>query len=96
MSAREELLIELEGFALELAHTAGGIAQAYFRSHFSVDNKGDQGFDPVTSADHAIEKVLRESIRSSYPGHGIIAEEYGATESDSEFCWYIDPIDGLF
>ena len=28
MSAREEVLIELEGFALELAHTAGGIAEA--------------------------------------------------------------------
>jgi histidinol-phosphatase len=94
MSAREAVLIELEGFALELAHTAGGIAEAYFRSHFSVDNKDDQGFDPVTSADHAIEKVLRETIQASYPDHGIVAEESGSTGTDAEFCWYIDPIDG--
>jgi myo-inositol-1(or 4)-monophosphatase len=94
MSAREEVLIELEDFALELAYTAGGIAEAYFRSHFSVDNKDDQGFDPVTSADHAIEKVLRESIRSTYPDHGIVAEESGSTATDAEYCWYIDPIDG--
>lgn len=94
MSAREAVLIELEGFALELAHTAGGIAEAYFRSHFSVDNKDDQGFDPVTSADHAIEKVLRETIQSAYPDHGIVAEESGSTATDAEFCWYIDPIDG--
>lgn len=94
MSAREDLLIELEGFALELAHTAGGIAQAYFRSNFAVDNKNEQGFDPVTSADHAIENVLRESIQSTYPDHGIVAEEFGNKAADSEFCWYIDPIDG--
>ncbi|HUF72025.1 MAG TPA: histidinol-phosphatase [Gammaproteobacteria bacterium] len=94
MSAREEVLIELEGFALELAHTAGGIAEAYFRSHFSVDNKDEKGFDPVTSADHAIEKVLRETIQSTYPEHGIVAEESGSTATDAEYCWYIDPIDG--
>jgi len=94
MSAREELLIELEGFALELAHTAGGIAQAYFRSTFAVDNKNEQGFDPVTSADHAIENVLRESIQAAYPDHGIVAEEFGNKAAASEFCWYIDPIDG--
>ena len=66
MSAREKFLIELEGFALELAHTAGGIAEAYFRSHFAVDNKDEDGFDPVTSADHAIEKVIRESFYWCY------------------------------
>ena len=94
MSAREEVLIELEGFALELAHTAGRIAEAYFRSNYSIDNKDDQGFDPVTSADHAIEKVLRETIQSTYPDHDIVAEESGSTAKGSEFCWYIDPIDG--
>jgi histidinol phosphatase-like enzyme (inositol monophosphatase family) len=94
MSTREEVLIELEGFALELAHTAGGIAEAYFRSNFSIDNKDAQGFDPVTSADHAIEKVLRETIESTYPDHGIVAEESDPQAPDAELCWYIDPIDG--
>jgi myo-inositol-1(or 4)-monophosphatase len=94
MSAREKFLIELEGFALELAHTAGGIAEAYFRSHFAVDNKDEDGFDPVTSADHAIEKVIRETIQSTYPDHDIVAEEGGSTLSGAEYCWYIDPIDG--
>jgi histidinol phosphatase-like enzyme (inositol monophosphatase family) len=94
MSAREEFLSELEGFALELAHTAGGIAEAYFRSSYAVDNKDAEGFDPVTSADHAIEKVLCESIQSAYPDHGIVAEESGSTDAGAEYCWYIDPIDG--
>jgi histidinol phosphatase-like enzyme (inositol monophosphatase family) len=94
MGASENHLIELEGFALELAYTAGGIAEAYFRSHFAVENKDEQGFDPVTSADHAIEKVLRETIQATYPDHDIVAEEGGSTLSGAEYCWYIDPIDG--
>jgi myo-inositol-1(or 4)-monophosphatase len=94
MSAREKFLFELEDFALELAHTAGGIAEAYFRSDFSVDNKDADGYDPVTSADHAIEKVIRETIRSTYPDHDIVAEESGASVTGAEYCWYIDPIDG--
>lgn len=94
MDAADKTLIELEGFALELAHTAGGIAEAYFRSHFSIDNKDADGFDPVTSADHAIEKVLFESIRSTYPDHGIVAEESGNVGTTDGYCWYLDPIDG--
>ncbi|MGW8370339.1 MAG: phosphatidylglycerophosphatase A, partial [Gammaproteobacteria bacterium] len=31
MSARHDYIVELEGFALDLAHTTGGIAEAYFR-----------------------------------------------------------------
>lgn len=94
MNAGDNTLIELEGFALELAHTAGGIAEAYFRSHFSIDNKDEKGFDPVTSADHAIEKVLFEAIRSNYPDHGIVAEESGNVGDKDGYCWYLDPIDG--
>jgi histidinol phosphatase-like enzyme (inositol monophosphatase family) len=94
MSNRDHDHLELEGFALELGHTAGGIAKAYFRSSFSIDNKDQSGFDPVTSADHAIEQVLRETIRETYPDHGIVAEEAGNEEASSEYTWYIDPIDG--
>jgi histidinol phosphatase-like enzyme (inositol monophosphatase family) len=94
MSGRDQYHLELEGFALELGHMAGGIAKAYFRSAFSVENKDPQGFDPVTSADRAIEKVLREAIREAYPGHGIVAEEFGNELYAAAFKWFIDPIDG--
>ncbi|HET7131511.1 MAG TPA: histidinol-phosphatase [Gammaproteobacteria bacterium] len=87
-------IIELEDFALELARTAGGIAQAHFRRSFTIENKGVTGFDPVTSADRAIERVLRASIIERYPRHGIVAEEEGERPPDSEYTWFIDPIDG--
>ena len=94
MTERDRQLLELEGFALELGATAGGIAKAYFRSDFSIDNKDADGFDPVTSADHAIESVLREAIAEAYPDHGIVAEEFGNQAGSADYTWYIDPIDG--
>ena len=87
-------LAELEGFALELAQTAGNIAKAYFRSPLAIENKASGGFDPVTEADRSIEKILRSEIRSRYPGHGIVGEEEGVESGVSPYTWYLDPIDG--
>ena len=87
-------ILELEDFALELARTAGGIAQAHFRRAFAIDNKGGAAFDPVTSADRAIERVLRANIVERYPEHGIVAEEEGERAAQSDYTWFIDPIDG--
>jgi len=89
-----EILVELEDFALELAHMAGGIARAHFRQPITVENKGGSAFDPVTNADRAIERVLRAAIVDRYPDHGIIAEEEGERTGRGEYTWYIDPIDG--
>jgi histidinol phosphatase-like enzyme (inositol monophosphatase family) len=87
-------LVELEDFALELAHTAGGIAQAHFRRPVTVENKSVSAFDPVTNADRAIERVLRTAIVARYPEHGIVAEEEGERAGNGDYTWYIDPIDG--
>lgn len=90
----EIAILELEDFALELAHTAGGIAQAHFRQPITVENKGTTAFDPVTNADRAIERVLRAAIVERYPDHGIVAEEEGERAGRGEYTWFIDPIDG--
>jgi myo-inositol-1(or 4)-monophosphatase len=85
---------ELEDFALDLAKTAGGIAQAHFRRSFAVHNKDNAGFDPVTTADRSIERVLRRAVLERYPDHGIVAEEEGPRPTTSAYTWFIDPIDG--
>jgi len=90
----EHALLELEEFALELAHTAGGIAAAHFRRRLEVENKGGSAFDPVTNADRAIERVLRTAIVERYPDHGIVGEEEGERGGRAGYTWYIDPIDG--
>ncbi|MFP4483682.1 MAG: inositol monophosphatase family protein [Spirochaetaceae bacterium] len=76
----------------DLIFRAGEITRRYFRrSDLRVDYKGDAG--PVTEADRETERFLTNEIGRRFPGHGIVGEEFGATER-REWTWIIDPIDG--
>jgi inositol-phosphate phosphatase/L-galactose 1-phosphate phosphatase/histidinol-phosphatase len=59
-----------------------------------VENKGDGFFDPVTSADRAIELTLRDCIARHFPDDALVGEELGGVRSGAARCWSIDPIDG--
>lgn len=82
-------------FANQLADEAGQVILPYFRRAVSIDNKHDGGgFDPVTEADRRAEEAIRNMIRSHFPDHGIMGEEYGFEAGRSGLTWVIDPIDG--
>ncbi|PHP67223.1 histidinol-phosphatase [Zhengella mangrovi] len=81
-------------FFREAAAVAAREGLPRFRTGVSVDNKLDAGFDPVTEADRAIERAIRDLIGKAYPGHGILGEEEGAEGLDREHVWVLDPIDG--
>jgi|TARA_B110000438_G_scaffold286087_1_gene316927 myo-inositol-1(or 4)-monophosphatase len=49
---------------------------------------------PVTYADKKAEEVLRELISKEFPDHGIVGEEFADLNSDAEYTWVLDPIDG--
>jgi len=86
---------ELMVFAHELADAAGGeIAPLFRRAGMAHDKSSGAAYDPVTEADRAAERRIRELIVAAYPAHGIIGEEFGSHQPDSEHCWIIDPIDG--
>ena len=50
--------------------------------------------DFVTQVDQAAEQAIIEIVRKSYPEHGLLAEESGASGEHAEFVWIIDPLDG--
>jgi myo-inositol-1(or 4)-monophosphatase len=82
-------------FGHRLADAARAVIRPYFRRRIDVTDKGPQGFfDPVTEADKAAERVMRDMIANTYPADGIIGEEYGERSGDSGFVWVLDPIDG--
>lgn len=87
----------LEGYqraALELVEAAGQATLQYFRTAFAVDNKRRDGhFDPVTEADRAAERVIREGLQKRFPQHGVFGEEFGY-QAGNGLTWVIDPIDG--
>jgi histidinol phosphatase-like enzyme (inositol monophosphatase family) len=87
--------------ALKLADAARVAINPIFRSAAASnpDNKlsslsSDGGFDPVTEADKASERVMREIIERERPDDGIEGEEYGIKPSSTGLVWYLDPIDG--
>ncbi len=86
--------IDFAGFVDHLAAASGEVIVPFFRTSLTVENKGTGGFDPVTAADRAAEDTIRCLIRTQFPDHGIIGEEYGTERGDAEYVWVLDPIDG--
>ncbi len=79
-------------FALSACEAADEIALTHFRRDLEVIAKPDRTF--VTVADRAIERLIRGRIGATFPGHGLVGEEYGIEAGAGTVRWYIDPIDG--
>jgi histidinol-phosphatase len=84
------------GNDLELAHDLADIADRislsrYRASDLIVETKPDM--TPVTEADRAVEKALRERLARDRPGDAVLGEEFGL-DGESDRRWIIDPIDG--
>lgn len=70
---------------------AHAVERRGLRDH-SFELKGE--YDLVTETDRASEKLIVDRLRAHYPSHAIVAEEGGRREGSSEYCWYVDPLDG--
>ncbi len=79
-------------FAEELANLSAQVIRKYYNRDIPFEVKEDAS--PVTKADKEVERSLRAYIRTQYPEHGIIGEEFEDTNPDAEYLWYLDPIDG--
>jgi myo-inositol-1(or 4)-monophosphatase len=64
----------------------------YFRKRVPIEYKGDA--DLVTVADRNSEALIRERILALWPTHAILGEEGGLIGNDSDYRWYVDPLDG--
>lgn len=78
--------------ALAAADKAATISRHYYAGNFTVTTKADQ--TPVTQADVECKQAIREIILNAFPDHGFYGEETGQTQSDAEYLWLVDPIDG--
>ncbi len=79
-------------FAVDGARAAGAIALRHFRTSTTPELKADN--TPVTIADRAAERCLRERIEAAFPAHGIVGEEFGEKAGTEPARWILDPIDG--
>ena len=83
---------ELLDFAKTIAREAGDITLQHYQTDLKPDFKSDDS--PVTIADKNAEAHIRKRIESAYPDHDIVGEEFGFTQKNSRYRWFIDPIDG--
>jgi histidinol-phosphatase len=78
-------------FAHALADAADAVTTARFRAlDLRVDTKPD--LTPVSEADRRAEEVIRDAVRASGRGEGVLGEEFG--DDGGEVKWIVDPIDG--
>jgi histidinol phosphatase-like enzyme (inositol monophosphatase family) len=79
--------------AVDVARAAGELTLRWFQAaDLAVDSKPDG--TPVTAADRAAERLVRERLAELFPADGIVGEEEPETAGTSERRWIVDPIDG--
>ncbi len=87
--------VDFAAFVDKLADLAAETILPFFRTALQPQDKNAGGqFDPVTEADRAAESAMRHLIRATFPDHGIVGEEFGPVQSEAEYVWVLDPIDG--
>lgn len=81
--------------AVRAARVAGAIIVRGFenRDDLNTEVKGDNDF--VTQIDKDAEQAIINKIKQSYPDHTFLGEESGESgDTESDFQWVIDPLDG--
>jgi myo-inositol-1(or 4)-monophosphatase len=78
--------------AIEIAREAGHLLLQHFRQPLEITYK--RRSDLLTEADRKSEALIVERLRSNFPDHAIVAEEGSGQKTGSDYCWYVDPLDG--
>ena len=75
-----------------MADAADAITTQHYQStSLGVRTKTDK--TPVSEADEAVERMIRERIEAERPGDGVVGEEFGTSGATAR-RWIVDPIDG--
>lgn len=83
---------QFAGVAEVIAREAGALLREFYQRGVATEYKGD--VDLVTEADRASEKLIRQRLAAEFPEHGIFGEEGTRDQMESEYRWYVDPLDG--
>jgi myo-inositol-1(or 4)-monophosphatase len=78
--------------AAAIAMEAGNLVRGFYESGVATEYKGEA--DLVTEADRASERLIVERLDTRFPGHGVYGEEGTRGQMESEYRWYVDPVDG--
>ena len=98
MLDRTRIAPELAGDLIDTAHAVAEAARRetlrYFRAPSLSTRSKSEDFDPVTAADLASERAMRDVLAQRRPDDGILGEEEAQRLGTSGLTWVLDPIDG--
>ena len=80
---------ELERWQSLAAEAAGGVLRGGFGRQHRIGYKGEAGV--VTEAAERAEREIEKVLREPFPDHGVLTEESGQTEGQSDTRWLVDP-----
>ncbi len=80
--------------AINAATDAGRLVLKYYKSQYEIRDKSYH--NPVTTADHASDDFLKQTLRAAYPDYGWLSEETvdSPERLTAERVWVVDPLDG--
>jgi len=82
----------MKTFIINIAKQAGNLLMQHFGKIKYVKEK--EGKSYFTNVDLASEKLIISAIKEKFPEHNIISEESRPINNNSDYTWYIDPLDG--
>jgi myo-inositol-1(or 4)-monophosphatase len=80
--------------AKRAALSAGRLLLRHFDHLERLTVTTKQRSDFVSEADIQAEREIVQTLRRTYPSHGILAEESGEKPGQDDYQWIIDPLDG--
>ncbi|MEG1795897.1 MAG: inositol monophosphatase family protein [Clostridium sp.] len=78
----------------ELAKKVGSIQLINFRKENLYIESKSTAIDLVTEVDKFSEEIILNHLKNVYPNHGILSEESGKFDKESDYLWVVDPLDG--
>ena len=80
--------------AINAAIQAGKIIMRFYSrlENLKIMSKGHN--DYVSEADQQAESIIKDTLIKAYPTYKITAEESGSNDIESEYEWFVDPLDG--
>jgi len=85
---------KIQNIAIGIAKEAGRVLLKEYKTFNRTDVRLKSGHDILTKADLLSEEVILKKINENFPNYNVVSEERGVIKSSSEFCWYVDPLDG--
>ncbi len=79
--------------AIQAATQAGSYLKSSFPKMHTIESKSHVN-DLVTECDKTSEEMIKETLKRQFPHHGFYCEESGREDSQQDYTWIIDPLDG--